>query len=83
MAPFSNYNELLIILITEDKMNLRLQVIVFILKVINTIANFLDRTFGIKLKKINKESTLKGTHKIIIAIACLPHSLIKRKRTAL
>ena len=42
-------------------MGLRIQVVVFILKLVDKIANFLERTTGIKLKKITRESILKGT----------------------
>ena len=45
--------------ISDRKMSIRIQVVVFILKLINKIANFLE-IFGIKLMKITRENVLKG-----------------------
>ena len=40
-------------------MNFILYIVVFILKIIDKISNFLE-LFGIKIMKINKETLLKG-----------------------
>ena len=53
--------------ISDRKMSIRIQVVVFILKLINKIANFLE-IFGIKLMKITRENVLKGKQCIGITV---------------
>ena len=53
--------------ISDRKMSIRIQVVVFILKLINKIANFLE-IFGIKLMKITRENVLKGKQCISITM---------------
>ena len=48
-------------------MDIRLRIIVFILYFVDKIANFLE-LFGIKLKRITRETTLKGIFSYSIAI---------------
>ena len=48
-------------------MDIRLRIIVFILYFVDKIANFLE-IFGIKLKRITMETTLKGIFSYSIVI---------------
>ena len=41
-------------------MDVKLRIIIFILQFLNFVANLLQKLFGIKFKKISKETVLKG-----------------------
>ena len=49
-------------------MDIKLQIIVFILKFLDFVANLLEKLFGIKFKKITEETVLKGKMSVQILI---------------
>ena len=46
-------------------MDIKFRIIVFILQFLDFVANLLEKMFGIKFKKITKETVLKGKMSVI------------------